>query len=139
MTRNKQSWLARLEKADRKVQRRLALEGNNDTEVVFKETKSRSRIQTTEERLRISTRRIYGFFIIQIFLFSWLVYASSGALKFDDVFITGFILSIILSILTIIMIPICMYTLTKYPKSYFLYFVLLSNYLLAFYILTELT
>lgn len=138
MTKNKKSWLTRLEEADQKAQRRLELANNHDTAVVFKKANMRSHKQTVEERVRTSTIRIIGLFIVQLLLLGWLVYASSGALEFRGAIATTYTLAVILSILSIVMIMMCIYTLSKHPKSYFLYFILLFNCLLAFELLSEL-
>jgi hypothetical protein len=138
MTKNERSWLTRLEEADRKTQRRLELENNHDTKAVFKETDVRSRKPTAEEQMRISTLRISGFFVVQLLLLGWLAYASSGALEGWDALTTTYALVVILSILSIAMIMVCIYTLSKQPKAYSLYFILLFSCLLTFSLLSKL-
>lgn len=138
MIKNKKSWLTGLLEAEQKAQQRLELENDQPTEVVFERIKPRVQKLTTEERMLISILRISGFFIVQIFLLGWFIYAGSGALEGWDALGTSLTLILMLSILTVVMIVMCIYTLSKCPKSYFLYFVLLFNCVLAFYILSVL-
>lgn len=135
MAKNKKSWLARLEEADRKAQARLDADNSPGIKTVFRKSNARARKPTKrEETLRI-TKLVYSFFIFEICVIGSLLVATSGILELDYTtsLSLGFQLLFWLAILTVTGIIIGIVALAKRPRTYYMHIPLICNLLLVIY------
>jgi hypothetical protein len=131
MTKNKKSWLARLEESDQKAQARLNKEGGSGVKTIFQKSKIRAHKQTEQETTLKLTVFVYGFFILEICTLGGLSLGSSSAEDYGASLVQGLQLFIWSAILAFTSIVIGIVALIKRPRLFYMHIPLILNCLIA--------
>ena len=127
MTRNKKSWLARLEEADKKDQARLDRENNSDIKTIFQKSKMRARKQTEQEKTLKLAVLVYGFFILEVCTLGGLSLGSSTTQNLGS----GLQLFVWSAVLSIASVVIGIVALVKRPRLFYMHVPLILNCLIV--------
>lgn len=131
MTKNKKSWLARLEESDQKDQARLDKDNGSSVKTIFQKTKVRARKQSKQETTLKLTVLVYGFFILEICTLGGLTLGSSSKQDYGSNLALGLQLFVLSAILSIFGIALGIVALVKRPRLFYIHIPLIINSLIA--------
>lgn len=131
MTKNKKSWLARLEESDQKDQARLDKDSGSSVKTIFQRSKVRARKQTEQEKTLKLTVFVYGFFILEVCTLGGLTLGSSSKQDYGSNLALGLQLFVLSAILSIFGIVIGIVALVKRPRLFYIHIPLIINGLIA--------
>jgi hypothetical protein len=135
MTRNKKSWLDRLDEIDQKAQKHLDKENTKGARTIFQKSKLRPRRQTDQEKTLKLTVTVYVFFIFEVFTLGGLFLRDSAPQEYGSSLASGLQAFIWLGILSIASVAIGVVALIKKPRLFYMHVPLIINCLLLLCVL----
>ena len=130
MTKNKKSWLARLEEIDQKDQARLDKENNSSIKTIFQKSKRRARKQTEREKTLRLTLIVYGFFILEVCTLGGLSLGSSASQEYGSSLRSAILFILWSAVLSVASIVIGIVALKMRPRLFYMHIPFILNCLL---------